>query len=73
MTSLANARGVALPICADEASVTIDWVGACTGTKTTTHYSYVIAEGVSDVSIRSACRVAFQARAWAYCPAGVAP
>lgn len=57
----------------NEASVTIDWVGTCTGTKTTTNYNYIVVQGSGDVSIRSACRVAFQARAWAYCPAGIAP
>ncbi len=57
----------------NEASVTIDWVGTCTGTTTTTHYNYAVVQGSGDVSIKSACRVAFQARAWAYCPAGVAP
>jgi hypothetical protein len=57
----------------NEASVTIDWLGTCTDTKTTTSYYYGIVEGAQDISIKSACRVAFQARAWAYCPAGIAP
>jgi len=57
----------------NEASVTIDWLGTCTSTKTTTNYNYVVVEGSSDISIKSACRVAFQARAWAFCPAGIAP
>ena len=57
----------------NEASVTIDWLGTCTSTKTTTNYNYVVVEGTRDISIKSACRVAFQARAWAYCPAGIAP
>lgn len=56
----------------NEATVTIDWVGTCTGTKTTTSYHYVVALG-DDIAITSACRVAFQARAWGYCPAGIAP
>lgn len=57
----------------NEAHVAIDWVGTCTGTKTTTSYHYVIGVAGDDTAITSACRVAFQARAWAYCPAGVAP
>ena len=57
----------------NEAQVSIDWVGTCTGTKTTTSYHYVIAQVGDDISITSACRVAFEARAWAWCPAGVAP
>jgi len=57
----------------NEASVTVDWVGTCTSTRTTTNYNYVVAQGAPDISIHSACRVAFQTRAWAYCPVGVAP
>lgn len=57
----------------NEASVTIDWLGTCTDTKTTTSYYYGIVEGAQDISIKSACRVAYQARAWANCPAGIAP
>jgi hypothetical protein len=57
----------------NEAAVTIDWEGTCTGSKTTTSYNYVLPQVSDDVSISSACRVAFQARAWAYCPVGVAP
>jgi hypothetical protein len=57
---------------ANETSVTIDWVGTCVNT-TTTHYHYVIVQRGDDISVSSACRVAFQARAWAYCPVGVAP
>ena len=57
----------------NEASVTIDWLGTCTGTKTSTAYSYVIGDAGVDVSIKSACRVAFQTQAWAYCPVGIAP
>jgi hypothetical protein len=48
----------------NEASVIIDWVGICTGTKTAINYNYVVVQGNPDVSIKSACRVAFQARAW---------
>ena len=57
----------------NEAAVTIDWVGTCVNTKTTTNYNYLVVEGSPDVYTKSACRVAFQARAWAYCPAGIAP
>lgn len=57
---------------ANEASVTIDWAGTCLDTTTTTNYNYVVTED-REVSVRSACRVALQPRAWAYCPAGVAP
>ena len=57
----------------NEAAVTIDWVGTCVNTKTTTNYNYVVVQGSPDVITKSACRVAFQARAWAYCPAGIAP
>ena len=57
----------------NEAAITIDWVGTCVRTTTTTHYNYVIAQVGDDISVSSACRVAFQARAWAYCPVGVAP
>ena len=57
---------------ANEAAVTIDWVGTCVNTKSTSSYNYMLVEG-SDVITKSACRVAFQARAWAYCPAGIAP
>ena len=57
----------------NEASVTIDWAGACADTRVTTSHYYVISDGAQDIAIRSACRVAFEARAWAYCPAGIAP
>lgn len=56
----------------NEAQVRIDWVGTCVESKTTTRYTSIVAMG-DDISFKSACRVAFQARAWAYCPAGVAP
>jgi hypothetical protein len=58
---------------ANEATVTIDWIGTCIRSTTTTSYHYVIAQVGDDISVSSACRVAFQARAWAYCPVGVAP
>ncbi|MEC5386654.1 hypothetical protein VVD49_13035 [Uliginosibacterium sp. H3] len=57
---------------ANEASVTIDWVGTCINTTTTTNYHYVAAIGGS-ITISSACKVAFATRAWAYCPVGIAP
>jgi hypothetical protein len=57
----------------NEAAVTIDWVGTCINTKTSTHYNYIVVEDSSDILTRSACRVAFTTRAWAYCPAGIAP
>ena len=56
----------------NEAAVTLDWVGTCTGTTIKTTYTSIVALG-DDVSFTSACRVAFQTRAWAYCPVGVAP
>lgn len=57
----------------NEASVTIDWQGACTGaTIWTKHQDFIISQG-DDVSFRSACHIAMQAKAWAYCPVGVAP
>ncbi len=57
----------------NEAQVAVDWVGTCTSTTTTTSYHYVVVALGDDISITSACRIAFQARAWAYCPVGVAP
>jgi hypothetical protein len=54
----------------NEASVTLNWVGTCTGTET----SYERPLGfVKFGTSTSACRVAFQTRAWAYCPAGLSP
>jgi hypothetical protein len=58
---------------ANEASVSIDWVGVCTNARATTDYNYLIVEGTREITIKSACRVAFETRAWAYCPAGIAP
>ena len=58
---------------ANEAAVTIDWVGTCIRTETTTSYHYVIGFAGDDIAVTSACRVAFLARAWAYCPVGIAP
>jgi hypothetical protein len=57
----------------NEATVTLDWVGTCTQKNIRTDYNYVIAASGYDISFTSACRVAFQTRAWAYCPVGVAP
>jgi hypothetical protein len=57
----------------NEAAVAIDWLGACSDAKTITHYDYVVVQGTDSISIKSACRAAFQTRAWAYCPAGIAP
>lgn len=57
----------------NEAAITLDWVGTCTQKNIRTDYNYVIAAAGHDISFTSACRVAFQTRAWAYCPIGVAP
>lgn len=56
----------------NEAQVKIHWVGACLDTTTITKYTSIVALG-DDYSFKSVCKVAFQARAWAYCPAGIAP
>lgn len=56
----------------NEANVTIDWAGTCIDTTTNTHYNYVVSQD-NESSVRSACRVALQPRAWAFCPVGVAP
>lgn len=53
---------------ANEASIMIDWNGACTGG---TIKSFAVAGG--DIAVVNACHVSFYTRAWAYCPAGVAP
>ena len=58
---------------ANETSITFDWVATCLRTTTTTSYSYFIVQRGDDYSVSNACRVAFLARAWAYCPVGVAP
>ena len=58
---------------ANEAAVTILWEGTCVNTHSVTSYNYGIFQVGDDFAISSACRVAFQARAWAYCPVGVAP
>ncbi len=57
----------------NEASVTMSWFGSCSG------QIFQHKETDWDLSVTfynsyaSACRVAFQARAWAYCPVGIAP
>lgn len=58
---------------ANEASVTIDWTGVCTSKQISTDIDVVVAQSTPSIFITSACRVAFQTRAWAYCPIGVAP
>lgn len=58
----------------NEAAVTLDWVGTCAQNNIRTDENYIIGvAGYSSISFTSACRVAFHARAWAYCPVGVAP
>ena len=57
----------------NEAAVTIDWGGSCSRLTKITSYSYVIASVGDDYQVTEACSVAFQVRAWAYCPMGVAP
>ena len=66
-------RGWDAPGPLNEASVSIDWAGTCTERKTISGNDYVIFQGAVSVSYDSACRVAFQTQASAYCPAGVAP
>lgn len=56
----------------NEAAVTLDWVGTCIDTTTTVTTDYVVTQSRS-VSVKTACRVALQPRAWAYCPVGIAP
>lgn len=58
---------------ANETSITFNWIATCLRTTTTTSYSYFIVQRGDDYSVSNACRVAFLARAWAYCPVGVAP
>ena len=58
---------------ANEASVAIDWTASCIETRTTYKFDPVIGASSEDVDLTYACRVAFQARAWAYCPVGIAP
>ena len=57
---------------ANEASVVIDWQGTCVGQEIWSETDYMIYK-IGDVKFNSACRVALLARAWAYCPVGVAP
>jgi hypothetical protein len=56
----------------NEAAVSIDWTGSCTTTTTWKVYDSAFV-GDDIVSMSSACRVAFEVRAWAYCPVGIAP
>lgn len=53
----------------NEAEVSITWRGACINS--TTHHVYIF--GIQEVTFKSACRVALEARANAVCPAGIAP
>ena len=56
----------------NEAAATIDWTGTCIDTRTTTTHDYVVGSSQS-VSIKQACSVALEPRAWAWCPAGLSP
>lgn len=56
-----------------EATVRIAWHGACTGSTVRTQYDYFLVALGDDISFKSACRIAFEAKATADCPAGVAP
>lgn len=55
----------------NEAAVTIDWNGACTGNTITR--TVKILDTVVQTTYTSACHAAFRTKAWAYCPAGMAP
>lgn len=66
-------RGWDAPGPPNEASVSIDWVGTCTEKKTISGNDYVVFQGAVSVAFDSACRVAFQTQASAYCPVGIAP
>ncbi len=57
---------------ANEAAVRISWGGSCNRLTKTTSYNYGPFQG-GDTSVVQACSIAFQVRAWAYCPMGVAP
>jgi hypothetical protein len=57
----------------NEASVSIDWMGTCTEKTTISQNNYVVYQEAASLSYNSACRVAFQTQASAYCPAGIAP
>jgi hypothetical protein len=71
--AITQIRGWDAPGPLNEASVSIDWVGTCTEKKTISGNDYVVFQGAVSVVFDSACRVAFQTRASAYCPAGIAP
>jgi hypothetical protein len=57
---------------ANEAAVDVEWAGTCTFQKVTEDSGPISLLG-DYVYFTSACRVAFQVRAWAYCPAGINP
>jgi hypothetical protein len=71
--AITQIRGWDAPGPLNEASVSIDWAGTCTETKTISGNDYVVFQGAISVSFDSACRVAFQTQASAYCPVGIAP
>lgn len=58
---------------ANEAAVAIDWNATCIETTITKGVAIPPFIYDNDTSFRTACRVAFQVRAWAYCPVGIAP
>jgi hypothetical protein len=64
-------RGWDAPGPANEASVLIDWAGTCNETKKIEIVRIINTNYTVDFT--SACRVAFQTQASAYCPAGIAP
>lgn len=66
-------RGWDAPGPANEASVLINWRGTCTQRTTISQNDYVLFEGAASRAVESACRVAFQTQASAYCPAGIVP
>lgn len=53
----------------NEAAVNIAWRGACITSQT----NHVLIFGAQEITFKSACRVALEARANADCPAGIAP
>ncbi len=71
--AITQIRGWDAPGPLNEASVSLDWVGTCTEKTTISQSNYVVFQGAVSLSYESACRVAFQTQASAYCPAGIAP
>jgi hypothetical protein len=71
--AITQIRGWETPGPPNEASVLIDWMGTCTEKTTISQNNYVVFQGSASLSYDSACRVAFQTQASAYCPAGIAP